>query len=188
MKNFSILFLICLSLTVQAQTAINDRQQTLLGQGRINLGVSTGFGYAGYIGNSYHVAPRVQYFLKDGWSVALDARYDANDGSQTKFWGGGLSTRYYFVRGQRVALFAQAGAMYGRTKYYTDYASPSPQQFGSPQYANTLQTHAGLGIHYRLGKRWSLEGLAERMLTNSGRPALDASQWRTSIGINFRIK
>jgi len=188
MKSFSILFLIGLGLTAQAQSVADTQQQTLLGQGRVIVGLGTGFGYAGYIGNSYHVAPRIQYFLKDGWSVALDARYDANDGSQTEFWGAGLSTRYYFLRGQRFALFGQAGAMYGRTKYYTDYAGSNPQQFVSPQFANTFQTHAGLGIHYRLGKRWSLEGLAERTLSNSGRPSLDASLWRTSIGVNFRIR
>jgi hypothetical protein len=102
--------------------------------------------------------------------------------------GGGLSTRYYFLRAQRVALFCQLGATYGQSSYYADADGPNKAGSGSPQRANTFQTNAGLGVHYRLGNRWSIEASGERILTNSTWSTLDASPWRANIGLNFRIK
>jgi hypothetical protein len=170
-----------------AQVA-DDKQQELLGQGRLNVGVSVGGGSGGYVGNSGHIAPRLQYFLTDGWSVNLEGRYDNNSGSQTAFYGGGLSTRYYFLRARRIALFGQAGLIYGQQRYYVDATGFSKRGSGTPVTDNTLQTNAGLGLHYRIGRRWSLEGDANRVLTNSSRSVVDASPWRVNVGVNFRLK
>ncbi|WP_460981270.1 outer membrane beta-barrel protein [Spirosoma fluminis] len=160
----------------------------MLGQGRLNIGVGVSGGYGGFVGNSGHVVPRLQYFLTDGWSVSLEGRYDINSGSQTKFMGGGLSTRYYVLRTRRFAVFGQLGATYGQSRYYADANGPNKYGSGTPQYTGTFQTNAGLGVHYRLGNRWSLEAGSERVLTNSTQSTIDASPWRANIGLNFRIR
>lgn len=188
MKKHLLLSALFLPLWGSAQSLNDDKQQTLLGQGRLNVGVSVSGGYGGYTGTSGHITPRLQYFLKDGWSIAVEGHYDLNSGSQTRFIGGGLSTRYYFLRAQRFALFGQLRATYGQSRYYADPNGPNKNGSGSPQLTNTFQTHAGLGVHYRIGNRWSIEASGERVLTNSIRPTLDASPWRANIGLNFRVK
>jgi hypothetical protein len=188
MKNYLLLLPFLMPLCGIAQSINEDKQQILLGQGRLNVGVNVSGGYGGYVGNSGHVIPRLQYFLQDGWSIALEGRYDFNPGSQTRFAGGGLSTRYYFLRAQRVALFGQLGANYGQSRYYADANGPNKNGNGFSQTMNTFQTNAGLGVHYRLGDRWSIEASGERVLTNSGRPTIDISPWRANVGVNFRIK
>jgi hypothetical protein len=188
MKKYLLLLTFSVPLCAVAQSIDDDRQQALLGQGRLNVGVNVSGGYGGYVGTSGHIAPRLQYFLKDGWSIGLEGRYDINSGSQTRFVGGGLSTRYYFLRAQRFALFGQFGATYGQSRYYADSNGFNKTGSGSAQTINTFQTNAGLGVHYRIGNRWSLEASGERVLTNSSQPTLDFSPWRANVGLNFRIK
>src|SRR5919199_3176990 len=157
MKNYLLLLTLFVPLCGVAQSVDDDQQQALLGQGRLNLGLNLGGGYGSYVGTSGHVTPRLQYFLRDGWSIALEGRYDINSGSQTRFAGGGLSTRYYFLRARPVALFGQLGTTYGQSRYYADSEGPNKNGSGTPQTTNTFQTNAGLGIHYRIGNRWSVE-------------------------------
>ena len=188
MKIYLLLFPLFVPLFGMAQLVNDDKQQTMLGQGRLNVGVNVSGGYGGFVGASGHVVPRLQYFLKDGWSIALEGRYDINNGSQTKFVGGGLSTRYYFLRAQRFALFGQLGATYGQNQYFADTNGPNKNGNGFRQTLNSFQTNAGLGVHYRIGNRWSIEASGERVLTNSSQPTLNFSPWRANIGLNFRIK
>ncbi len=161
----------------------DDKQADLLGQGRLNVGVGVS------VGSTSRVMPRLHYFLKDGWSVSLDGRYETNRYNYL-YLGLGLSTRYYFVRDRRLALFGQAGATYGQSRYQTLYNPTDPysiyQRVGTrPNPA--FQTAAGLGVHYRVANRWSVESIAERTLTNHVGATLQYSRWQGSVGVNFRL-
>ena len=174
----------------QSSDHATDKQQDLLGQGNIHVGVDVNAGYGGYVGMVGRVVPRLQYFLKDGWSVALEGRYETS-GRQFSYAGAGVSTRYYFIRDRRLAVFGQAGATYGRSMYRTyryDPANPySTYQNFSEQKTNAWQATAGLGVHYRVSKRWSLEGVMERTLTNRIGFSTNYSRWQGSVGVNFRL-
>ena len=149
-----------------------DKQPDLLSQGKLHVGLNVNVGYGGsLVGMTGRVVPRLQYFLKDGWSVALEGRYETT-GNQFRYVGAGLSTRYYFIRDRRLAVFGQAGATYGQSRYLTYYSSANPYNPINPgtlheQKTNALQVLAGLGVHYRIANRWSLEAVAERTLTNN---------------------
>ena len=186
MNRYLLLLSLLLPLSVFAQVSVDEKQRDLLGQGRINAGVSVGGGYGGTIGTVGQVAPRIQYFLKDGWSIAVEGRYIRRSSAFT-YMGAGLSTRYYFLRTKRVAVFAQAGATYGKGNYRT-VESGSPYQTLSRLKPNAWQTNAGVGLHYRLGKRLSLEGTVERSQFRKDNTLPDFSLWQGNIGINYRIK
>ncbi len=168
----------------------NDKQRDLLGRGTLNVGVNVSAGYGGYVGLNGRVVPRLQYFLKDGWSVALEGRYETN-GNQYQYAGAGVSTRYYFVRDRRLALFGQAGIAYGqglsRFPLYNlgglDPLLPIPYQ---ERRTRTVQSAVGLGVHYRVARRWSLEGVIERTLTRNIGLSTN-SRWQGSVGVNFRL-
>lgn len=165
-----------------------DKQPDLLGQGKLHVGVNVNGGYGGnFVGMTGRVVPRVQYFLKDGWSIALEGRYEAN-GDFFRHVGAGLSTRYYFIRDRRLAVFGQAGATYGRSRYrrYT-FDPANPTQFWREDRANAWQVSAGLGVHYRIANRWSLEALSERTLTNNVGTFRNYGRWQGSVGVNFRL-
>ena len=165
-----------------------DKQSDLLGQGKIHIGVGFNGGYGGsFVGITGRVVPRVQYFLKDGWSVALEGRYQAN-GDFFRHLGAGLSTRYYFIRDRRLAVFGQVGATYGRSRYLTYYPGAdlyNPNTWHEHK-DNVFQVSAGLGIHYRIANRWSLEAVAERPLTNVG-AYRGIGRWQGSLGVNFKL-
>lgn len=193
MKRFFLLVLASSAVTAsfaqvgQTPDHTADRQANLLGQGKLHVGVGVNGGYTGFAGLQGRVAPRVQYFLKDGWSVALEGRYEAN-GDFFRHVGAGLSTRYYVIRDRRLAVFGQAGAAYGRSRYLTYY--PGADLYNPSTWyehkANVFQVSAGLGIHYRLGNRWSLEAIAERPLTSVG-AYRGTGRWQGSAGVNFRL-
>lgn len=168
----------------------NDKQQDLLSQGTLHVGVNGNVGYGGFMGLTGRVVPRLQYFLKDGWSVALEGRYSTS-GTQYQYVGAGLSTRYYFIRDRRLAVFGQAGATYGQSRYRTYQYDPLADPIISPtwreQTVRAWQVTAGLGVHYRVAKRWSLEGVMERALTNNIGAFRDYSRWQGSVGVNFRL-
>ena len=171
----------------QTSDRATDRQQDLLGQGKLHVGVDVNGGYAGFTGLRGRVVPRLQYFLKDGWSVALEGRYEAT-GDFFHHFGAGLSTRYYFIRDRRLAVFGQAGATYGRSRYLRYYpgADLYNRDTWFEQKQNVFQVSAGLGVHYRIANRWSLEVIAERPLTNVG-AFWDTGRWQGSVGVNFRL-
>lgn len=190
MKIFFFALVMALPSFAAAQnTSIDDRQTDLLGQGTLNVGVGIRGGYGNYRGTTGGVVPRLQYFLKDGWSVALEGRYEKY-GNAFQYLGAGLSSRYYFVRDRRLALFGQVGLTYGQTNYRTyayDPTNPSSiyQSFG--KYGGAVQGSVGLGVHYRIASRWSIEAIAERTLTNTV-GFTNYSRWQGNIGINFRLK
>jgi len=166
----------------------------LLGKGHLAVGISAAQGYKGSRQTTISFNPRMQYFLADGWSVALEGRYlkstssDFPNSFPFTYVGAGLSTRYYFLRGSRFALFAQLGASYGQSKYNRyEPLDPYTTMNGGVR-NNNWQTNAGLGAHYRLGKRWSLEVTAERSWLPSSYLTPDFSRWQASIGLNYRLK
>lgn len=195
------LFVLCLAFSQvgSAQMLPKDKQQDLLGKGHINLGVSVGQGYrgGGYPTTTY-VSPRIQYFIADGWSVAAEGRYllsnvyhQAGNKPDYTFVGGGLSTRYYFLRGKRLAIFAHAGTVYGQSTFYLNPDAPS----APATLSTTWQTDAGLGVHYRVGKRWAIEAMGGRswlhnsvFASNGFPPPADFNRWQVSIGLTYRLK
>ncbi len=186
MNRYLLLLSLLLPVSVFAQVSLDEKQRDLLGQGRVNAGVSIGGGNGGTVGAVGHVAPRVQYFLKDGWSIAVEGRYIKRSSAFT-YMGAGLSTRYYFLRSKRVAVFAQAGATYGKATYRA-VEPGSPYQTLTRLKPNAWQTNAGVGAHYRLGKRWSLEGTVERSQFPKDNLNPDFSRWQGNIGLNYRLK
>lgn len=166
----------------------DKHQQDLLGKGRVNVGVSAGQGYKGSYSTTNFYSPRIQYFLADAWSVALEGRYLKSASFYPfTYLGAGLSTRYYFLRGNRFALFAQLGAAYGQSKYEKFDPVDVPASINGIR-NNNWQTNAGLGAHYRLGKRWSLEATAERSWLQSSYLTPAYNRWQASIGINYQLK
>lgn len=193
MKRCVLLLGLFLPLLGSAQTVPDEHQQDLLGKGHLSIGVSAGQGYQGSRQTTISFTPRVHYFLADGWSIALEGRYLKSASSNFPFSypfsyvGAGLSTRYYFLRGNRLALFAQLGALYGQSKY--DRFEPlDPYATMNGARNKNWQTNAGLGVHHRLGKRWSLEATAERSWLPSSSSTPDFSRWQANIGINYWLK
>ncbi len=186
--------LLSLATTTHAQTS-NDKQEDLLGQGTIHVGVNVGGGYGGYLGVVKRVVPRFQYFLKDGWSVSVEGRSETiglraqSIISPVNYLGAGLSTRYYFIRDRRLALFGQAGLTYGQSTFRRfDPLNPFSWSAMQKEHTRTWQASLGLGVHYRLSNRWSLEGVAEHTLTNFiDFNTTNYSRWQGSIGLNYRL-
>ena len=173
----------------QTSDYATDKQQDLLGRGNIHVGVDVNAGYGGrFVGITGRVVPRLQHFLKDGWSVALEGRYEAT-GDFFRHVGAGVSTRYYFIRDRRLSVFGQAGATYGRSRYLRYY--PGADLYNPTTWLerkeNVFRVSAGLGVHYRIANRWSLEALAERPLTNVG-AFRGTGRWQGSVGVNFRLR
>ncbi|GAB3786074.1 hypothetical protein GCM10028818_48850 [Spirosoma horti] len=199
MKRYVLLFGLFLPLLASAQTVFDQHQQDLLGKGHLTVGVEVGQGYRG---GGYpiitHIAPRIQYFILDGWSVAVEGRYLQSNvlryvpnKADYKFLGGGLSTRYYFLRGKRVAIFAQLGTVYGRN----DFNPMPPNPYSQSVYSTNWQTNAGLGVHYRISKRWALEAMGSRSWLNTPllglqgyTPDPNFNRWQFSVGISYRLK
>ena len=186
MKRYLLVISLFFPACVFAQSSLDEKQQDLLRRGRLNLGVNVGGGFGGDRGNASQVTPRIQYFLADGWSVAAEGRY-AKTGDYFSYVGVGLSTRYYVVRHQRFALFGQLGATYGQSKY-TGLEPTNPFASLSGVKADVWQGNAGLGAHYRLARRWSVEATVERSQLQKAYLTPDYSQWQGNIGINYRLK
>ena len=174
-----------------SQLPSDQKQNELVGQGHLSAGVNIG-GAFGPIpsGDTKYLAPRIQYFLKDGWSIALEGRHHVN-GNFSRYTGLGLSSRYYFVRDRRLALFGQLGASLGQSSFSGQAFQDAYQYVLATSYTyeryKAWQKSAGLGVHFRIAKRWALEGLGERAwteLTNT----LSYRRWQGSVGINFLLK
>ncbi|WP_093835029.1 porin family protein [Spirosoma endophyticum] len=174
-----------------SQSPSDQKQSELLDQGHLNAGINIG-GAFGPIssGDTKYLAPHIQYFLKDGWSIAIEGRHNVN-GNFSRYTGIGLSSRYYFVRDRRLALFGQLGASLGQSKFsgqaLTDAMQYLPISSYSYERYKAWQKSAGLGIHFRIAKRWALEGLGERAWTDLNRN-ISYRRWQGSIGINFLLK
>lgn len=191
MKYQSLLFALLLPLGSFAQSSADDaQQQTVLGAGRINLGVGVSQGYGQSTSSLVRFTPRLQYFIRDGWSVALEGQFARNYFSQDRYTGAGLTTRYYFLRSRRFAMFGEVGASYGQNinkkQSYNSVGLTDPVSTKT----NLFRTHAGLGVHYRVGQRWSIEAGVTRALSGKQEITRDAAYapWRIGAGVNFRLK
>ncbi|GAB3957225.1 hypothetical protein GCM10028805_49320 [Spirosoma harenae] len=194
MKRCVVLLSLFFPLLGSAQTVFDEHQRDLLDKGHVAVGISAGQGYSGSRQTTTSFSPRLHYFLADGWSVALEGRYLQSTSSEFpysfpfRYVGAGLSTRYYFLRGNRFALFAQVSAVYGQSTYDRyEPADPYTTMKGGARNTN-WQTNAGLGAHYRLAKRWSVEATAERSWLPSSYLTPDFSRWQASIGLNYQLK
>ena len=195
MKRYVLTLYLFLPFAGAAQSVVGDeKQQDLLGQGHLSIGISVGGGYRGTYPNINYITPRIQYFLKDGWSIAAEGNYLKSESAFT-YVGAGLSSRYYFLRRKRLALFAHLGASYGKSDYNSSLSKPAfdPNNRQS-RINNNWQLNAGLGAHYRLGKRWTVEAVAGRSWLQNLNPPLysfipaDYNRWQVSVGISYRLK
>ncbi len=168
MKRIILLALLGLPLTTLAQQPAptpDDHQTDLLGKGTVGVSLNGAGGYGSYRGTVYRFTPRVSYFLRDGWSVSLEGRHE-NYSRVHRYNGLGVSTRYYFVRDRRLALFLQGGITAGQTKanfFVRDAVTGNytgEYRYNTP----TVQGNLGVGAHYRLSSRWAIEGNLEGTL------------------------
>ncbi|MBC3785680.1 autotransporter outer membrane beta-barrel domain-containing protein [Spirosoma utsteinense] len=192
MKNYLLVVSLLFPLYASAQLATNNKQQALLEKGQLSAGLIVGGGWE-YGNFQGRITPRLQYLLKDGWSIALEGRYTNIRGPEFRYRGAGLSTRYYFIRDRRLALFGQLGATYGQStflsvNYIRDAQGTVITWDTYRDRSNAFQSHAGLGVHISLNQRWSIEGMAERTLTNNIGSSLDYSRWQGNLGVNYRFE
>lgn len=186
MRHYLVMAFIFLPFLSFAQSNTDSRQSDLLGQGHITVGVSAGGGYGNGLGTVTTITPRIQYFLADGWALQAEAR-SIKTGAYFSYLGGGLSTRYYFLRSNRFALFGQVGASIGRHTY-SKIEPTDPSRPLTPLKGDTWQVTAGAGAHYRLGGRWSVEANVERSQLKQVYLIPNHSGWQSNIGLNFRLK
>ena len=169
-------------------------------KGTLNVGVGFGSGQQdnGWE-TSLHFAPRLQYFIASGWSVALDGRYEQKKASRNYFLGGGLSTRIYFFQSRRLGVFGQAGAALGQTRNYDDLwfcgVGLTESQLRQTHIKSVdLQAAASAGLQYSLCRRLSVEAGVERVLFDSrfggayGCGTGLAKSWRANVGVNYRLR
>ena len=188
MKHFLALLGLALPMLGAAQSLSGDKQQNLLGKGHLNVGIHVGQGYQGSYPTTNFVSPSVQYFIADGWSVAVEGRFlNAMSLYDLTYLGGGLSSRYYVLRKKRFAVFGQVGAIYGQSRYHKWEPMDIEASLKAIPNAN-WQTSAGLGAHYRIGKRWSVEAVAERSWLAATYLTPSYNRWQVSAGIRYWLK
>ncbi|WP_080054307.1 outer membrane beta-barrel protein [Spirosoma aerolatum] len=192
MKRYLVLLCLALPLLGHAQSL---KQQDILGKGHFNAGVSVGQGYRGTYPTTTFTSPHIQYFITNGWSLAIEGRYVSSniypqsvDKPDYRLWSGGVSTRYYFLRGKRLATFVHLGTYHGQSTLRMKSDAPATE-------SRAWQTEVGLGAHYRVAKRWSVEAMVGRsglkstptnsyfLLTPD-----DFNRWQVSIGINYQLR
>ncbi len=178
------------ALLAQIEPATDDKQTDLLGKGTIGVSLNATGGYASYasfMGATYRLTPRLSYFLKDGWSVSLEGRYEKY-AELNRYTGVGVSTRYYFVRNPRLALFLQAGVTAGQSKFTSQFRDAWEIYRGTGSVTTrAIQTNVGLGMQYRLSSRWAIEGSMEG--TSIKREAFNTPLYRLqgNVGVSFRL-
>ncbi len=137
------------------------------------------------------VQPRVQYFVRDNWSVGVEGQFQTVNRNAT-YRGVGITTRYYLLKTRKIAAFGQVGYVRGQTvtRQYTfdktDPAHPTLTRQQSRQPAGTL--NVGAGIQYRIGQRWSAEASLNRQgIEPLNRAMPCSSRWHGSVGLNCQI-
>ncbi len=143
------------------------------------------------LGGSAQIQPRVQYFVRDNWSVGVEGRFQTVDRT-VSYRSVGITTRYYLLKTKKIAAFGQVGYFRGQTvaRQYTfdktDPARPTVTRQESRQPAGTLSV--GAGIQYRLGRRWSAEIMLDHQaIGNRSQMVPCSSRWQGSVGLNYRI-
>lgn len=145
MKRYLVLLSLALPLIGKTQSLTDNKQQELLGKGHLNVGIRVGQGYRGTYPTTTYTSPGIQYFIADGWSVSAEGRFlqssiypQSVNKPDYRLRGGGLSTRYYFLRGKRLAMFAHLGTSYGQSTLRMKSDAPATV-------SRTWQTELGLG-------------------------------------------
>ena len=143
------------------------------------------------VGGFVQVQPRVQYFVRDNWSVGVEGRFQVLNRDATHR-SAGVITRYYLLKTKKIAAFGQVGYFRGQTvaRQYTldktDPARPTLTRQESHQPAGTL--NVGAGIQYRVSRRWSAEIMVEREGVDARSQMMPcSSRWQGSAGLNYRI-
>ncbi|MBC3785323.1 porin family protein [Spirosoma utsteinense] len=188
MKNY----LLMLSLLFPVYSWAQSRVETpWLNQGQVQVGVGVGAGWGDDVGGYLRATPYAQYFLKDGWALRLEGRYNYNGPDGNQYAGAGLLTQYHFLRTKRLSVFGQAGYFYGKADYglyrTVDLTPTSGRLERYREQFNYGMFNLGVGAQYQLGSRWSINALAEK---NVGRKIgrFGADSFNTTLGIGFRIK
>ena len=137
------------------------------------------------------VQPRVQYVVRDNWSVGIEGRFQPTSQQKT-YRSIGITSRHYLLKTRNIAAFGQVGYFRGQpvARQYTfdktDPAHPTLSRQESRPSVGTLTI--GAGIQYRLGKRWSAEVMLEHQdLGNHNQMLPCSSRWQGNIGLNYRI-
>lgn len=143
------------------------------------------------VGGSDQIQSRVQYFVRDNWSVGVEGRFQTLNRNET-YRSAGIATRYYLLKTNKIGAFGQVGYFRGQTvaRQYTfdktDPAHPTLSRQESHQPAGTFSV--GAGVQYRIARRWSAEIMLERQGVGSRAQALPcSSRWQGRIGLNYRI-
>lgn len=190
MKRFFLILGLVFPTTLLAQTesAADDKQTDLLGKGTVGVSLNATGGYASFRGVTYRLTPRVSYFLNDGWSISLEGRQEKY-AELNRYTGLGVSTRYYFVRDRRLALFLQAGVTAGQSQFTSQFRDAWAIYQGTGSVTTrAIQTNVGLGMQYRLSSRWAIEGSMEGTATK--RQLFNSTLYRVqgNVGVSFKIK
>jgi hypothetical protein len=190
MKLSLLLFFLIFSAAVFAQSAPEPaiRSTNSLTSGNWQAGLSVSRADAG---GSGQVQPRIQYFVRDNWSVGVEGRFQTLNRDAT-YRSAGIKTRYYLLKTKKVAAFGQIGYFRGKTvaRQYTfnktDPAHPTLTRQEIRQPAGLFT--AGAGVQYRIGKRWSAEITLDRQGVGSRAQAMPcSSRWQGSVGLNYQI-
>lgn len=178
-------------------TNSHPQQQDLFAKDTWQLGFNTrGLGAGANTGLVGRATARVSYFLRDGWALGIEVHYESL-GTVAARTSIGLSTRYYFVRDKRLALFGQAGGSVGQSSVFGRLKSlPNsyPPNFFNRLEGTSYQARIGLGVSYRVSRRVALEGTVERVLTTVVSPGALSSitrttfgNWQGGVGITYRL-
>jgi hypothetical protein len=188
MKNYLLVVSLLFPVCSWAQSGIEIPR---LKQGQVQVGVGVGAGWGSNVGGFLRATPYAQYFLKDGWALRAEGRYNYNGPGGDQYIGAGLATQYHFLRTTRFSAFAQAGYFYGKADYglyrTVDITPTSGRLERYREQFNYGMFNLGLGVQYQLGSRWSINALAEKNMGQKvGR--IGADSYNTTLGIGFRIK
>lgn len=188
MKNYLLIISLLFPVCSWAQSGI---ETPWLNQGQVQVGVGIGAGWGDDVGGYLRATPYAQYFLKDGWALRLEGRYNYNGPDGNQYAGAGLLTQYHFLHTKRLSVFGQAGYFYGKADYNQfNFIEETPGSYRMANYREQFRYGMftiGVGAQYQLGSRWSINTLAEKNVGGKiGR--FGADSFNTTLGIGFRIK
>ncbi|GAB3507428.1 hypothetical protein GCM10027341_41990 [Spirosoma knui] len=188
MKNYFLLASLLFPASSWAQSAL---ETPWFNQGQVQVGIGVGAGWGDRVGGYLRATPYTQYFLKNGWALRVEGRYNYNGPEGSQYVGAGLLTQYHFLKTNKFSAFGQLGYFYGKANYgYYQAIETSPTSSSLVRRRGELNygmLNLGLGAQYQLGARWSINALAEKnMGDHIGR--LGADSFNTTVGIGFRLK
>ena len=171
MKNLLISIFLLFPLCSFAQTS---GKSPWLEKGEIQVGVGFGPNFGKYGGTTTRTTPYLQYFIKDCWSIRLEGQYEAyrmtgsfgDRSRRPRTLGVGLSTQYYFLKKNRLALYAQAGYSLGRYRVdVPEFFEPGTLSVRTIR-TNFNRFNLGVGAQYRISDRWMINAQINRLETS----------------------